>query len=130
MTKSLKEIASLIGGELIGDENLNITSVNGIIEAGEGEITFLANSRYKPLLETTKASCIITSKDVEPSKRAIIRVEDPSVAFTKVIAIFSTNTIKPLAKGVDEKAVIGKDVKIGKDAVSYTHLTLPTKRIV
>lgn len=115
MTKSLKEIASLIGGELIGDENLNIASVNGIREAQDGEITFLANPLYKPLLDTTKASCVITSKDVESSKKTIIRVDDPSMAFTKVISMFSINTIQSLARGVDEKAVIGKDVKIGKD---------------
>ena len=115
MAKSLKEIASLIGGELIGDGNLHIISVNGIREAQDGEITFLANPSYKPLLDTTKASCVITSKDVESSKKAIIRVDDPSIAFTKVISMFSTNTIKPLARGVDEKAIVGKDVKIGKN---------------
>ena len=112
MAKSLKEIASLIGGELIGDGNLHITSVNGIREAQDGEITFLANPLYKPLLYTTKASCVITSRDIESFKKAIIRVNDPSIAFTKVISMFSTNTIKPLAKGVNEKAIVGKDVSI------------------
>jgi len=116
MKKSLNEIAALIGGEVVGDGDTQINSVNGIREAREGDITFLANSLYKPLMNTTKASAIITSKEIHSARKPIIRTEDPSLALTKVIALFSVKEESAIKPGVDKAAAIGKDVKIGKNA--------------
>ena len=87
MGKTLKEIASAINGKIIGDENIIITGVCDIKEAQEGDITFLAHPKYKPFIEKTRASAIITSKDIEFPPRTIIQTENPSSAFTKVISM-------------------------------------------
>ena len=47
MNKTLKEIARLIDGKVIGDAQTLITGVSGIKEAEKGDITFLANSRSR-----------------------------------------------------------------------------------
>jgi UDP-3-O-[3-hydroxymyristoyl] glucosamine N-acyltransferase len=116
MKKSIREIALLVGGEVVGDEGIQISSVNGIRDARQGEITFLANPMYKPLMNTTKASAIITSKEITAAEKTIIRTDDPSDAFTKVVALFSGNrdacSIPP---GIHRTAVIGKNVKLGTD---------------
>ncbi len=49
----LADIAQTLGCELHGDANLEITGVAGIEEAKAGELTFLANRKYHPLLATT-----------------------------------------------------------------------------
>ena len=116
MKKSLKQIAELIGGEVVGDEDTQISNVNGIREAQEGDITFLANSLYGPLLNTTKASAIITSKEITSARKPIIRTDDPSLALTKVIDIFSNKAEAAIPPGVNKYAVIGKGVKMGQDA--------------
>jgi UDP-3-O-[3-hydroxymyristoyl] glucosamine N-acyltransferase len=113
--KTIKEIASLIGGDVVGDENVEITSVNGIREAQKGDITFLGNPLYKPLLNATKASAVITPKDIESAPRPIIRTDNPSLAFSKVIDIFNTKKEKLPQKGVNSLASIGAGVKLGKD---------------
>ena len=46
MQKTLKEIAELINGEVVGDEGIIITGIAGIKEAAEGDITFIANPKY------------------------------------------------------------------------------------
>lgn len=115
MEKTLKEIASLINGELIGDGNVKINNINGIKEAQQGEITFLANPLYQPLLNETKASAIITSKDIESASKPIIRTDNPSLAFSKVISIFRTQQKEKPPEGIDKAALIGKDVSLGKD---------------
>jgi UDP-3-O-[3-hydroxymyristoyl] glucosamine N-acyltransferase len=115
MKKSLKDIALLIGGEIVGEENTDISSVNGIREAQEGDITFLANPLYRPLINTTKASAIITSQDISSAPKPIIRTEDPSAAFTKVIALFRGNPTQDVSPGIHGSAVIGKGVRIGKN---------------
>ena len=111
--KTLKEIARLIGGEVVGNENIAITGVAGIKEAEEGDITFLANPKYAPLLEKTRASAIITSREVSSSAKPIIRTDNPSLAFTKIVSfVLPVETRHP--DGIHPSAVIGKDVKLGK----------------
>ena len=46
MEKSLKELAALIGAEVIGDGSIRISGVAGIETAREGQITFIANPKY------------------------------------------------------------------------------------
>ena len=48
MKITLKEIASLVGGEIEGDAGTIITGASGIKEAVEGDLTFLANPKYAP----------------------------------------------------------------------------------
>ena len=87
MRKTLKEIAKLIEGELVGDGSVVITGVAGIKEADSGDITFLANPKYASLLNTTGASAVIVAKDLEISLSAkpVIRTDNPSLAFSKII---------------------------------------------
>lgn len=115
MKKSLEDIAALVDGEIVGDKDVQIHNVNGIREAQEGDITFLANPLYKPLLNITKASAIITSKEIESAPRPIIRTDDPSLAFSKVISVFKPTEEKALPKGVHNNAVIAEGVTLGKD---------------
>ncbi len=114
MKKTLKEIARLIEGEVIGDESKVITGVAGIKEAREGDITFLANPKYLSLLDKTCASAVITSKDVKNSSKPIIRTDNPSLAFAKIISSFAPHeTVRP--REVHSTAIIGKKVSLGKN---------------
>lgn len=114
MKKTLKEIAEAVDGEVLGDDSLVIQGVSGIKEAKSGEIAFLANPKYASLVEATSASAIITSRNVKLAKKPIIRTENPSLAFAKVVSLFSpTKDRRPC--GIHSTAVIGKDVKLGRD---------------
>jgi len=114
MRKTLKEIAGFISGELIGDGQIVITGVNGIKDALPGDITFLANPKYAPLINSTSASAIITSKDIVDCKKPIIRTDNPSLAFSKVISLVSPDTDFHPSPGVHPSAVMGKGVKLGE----------------
>ena len=113
MKKTLKEIADIIEGEIVGDEGTVVTGVCGIKEAREGDLTFVANSRYAPLMNHTKASAIITSKDVKSAPKPIIRTENPSVAFAKMVSLLAPNEVRR-PKGIHKTAVLGDKVKIGQ----------------
>ena len=56
LTRTLTELASLLGGEVVGDGATVIRGVAGIREALQGDVTFLANSRYESYLQETSAS--------------------------------------------------------------------------
>lgn len=114
MKITLGEIAKIIGGELKGDSRIVITGISGIKEAREGEITFLANSKYASLMDTTCASAIIASREVNHSKKPLVLTDNPSYAFAKVVNIFSPGEVK-LVSGVHRTAIIHPSVKLGKE---------------
>lgn len=115
MRKTLKEIAKLINGEVVGDAGVVITGVAGIKEASGGDITFLANPKYLPLIDKTLASAIITSRDVKIDSRPAILVDNPSLAFSKIISVFAPCEITH-PKGIHPSACLGKNVSLGPDA--------------
>ena len=123
MQKTLKEIASIIDGEIVGDENIVVTGICGIKEAKEGDLTFVANSRYLPLMGHTKASAIITSRDVKPSQKTIIRTENPSLAFAKMVSLLAPNDVRR-PKGIHPTAIIGDKAKIGKNVAIEPYVVL------
>ncbi len=114
MQKTLKEIARLVGGEVVGEASTIITGVCGIKEAVVGDITFLANPKYAPFAETTGASAIVTSRDVVALRQPILRTDNPSLAFIKIVEVFSPATVHH-PKGIHPTAILGKDVTLGKD---------------
>jgi len=111
--KTLREIAQIVDGEVVGDENVVVTGVCGIREARKGDLTFVANAKYIPLMRHTRASAIITSRDVKQAPKPIIRTENPDLAFAKMIALLAPNEITH-PKGVHPTAIIGKGVKLGE----------------
>ncbi len=114
MQKTLKEIAELIGGQVIGNGDILITGASGIKEAAEGEITFLANPKYSPLMDKTRAAAIVTSADAQKTTKPIILIENPSLAFAKIISMFMPDEVGH-PKNVDYTVVLGKDVSLGRD---------------
>ena len=114
MKKSAGEIARIIEGELCGDSSVLITGFSGLKEAQEGELGFLANPKYIDLAHNTKASAIIIPRDLSVPGKTFIRVDNPSWAFSKIVAMFVEGTTVPL-KGIHPTAIVAKDARIGKD---------------
>lgn len=114
MRKTLAEIAKLVDGELVGDRETVIIGVCGIKEAGEGHLTFVANPKYFPLVEKTKASAILTPLGMDVPGKSIIRTKDPSLAFSKVLSVIQKEEA-PVCRGIHKAAVIADDAVLGCD---------------
>jgi UDP-3-O-[3-hydroxymyristoyl] glucosamine N-acyltransferase len=114
MAVTVKEIADLIKGEVIGEGRTEITGVAGIEDAEKGEITFADNPKLKEQIRMTKASCIITSFDVEGFDKPVIKCKNPSLAVTKIIETTFPHKISH-PHGIAKSASIAKDVKLGRD---------------
>lgn len=74
------EIAELVGGELRGSGDVEISSIAAIGKAEDGQIAFHEGSAELP---PTKASCVLTSIDVH-HEGVLIVVENPKLAFAKI----------------------------------------------
>ncbi len=122
MQKSLAEIAQFVTGVVEGDESVVITGVAGIKDAGPGDITFLANPKYLPLLPTTRASAVIVGPDAPACDRNLVRTEHPYLAFTQVLKLFAVQL--PVPKGIHPASIIGQDVSLGEDVGLHAGVVL------
>jgi UDP-3-O-[3-hydroxymyristoyl] glucosamine N-acyltransferase len=127
--KTLAEIAQRVGGRVVGDGRIVIRKVASIEEAGPGEITFLANPRYQPLLASCKASAVIVAPGVVPDSpaghtREYLEATDPYVAFAKILQLF--NPSQSYAKQISPKASIDPAANMAAGVTVFPHVFVGT----
>src|SRR5687768_1593655 len=84
----LREIAKRLDCVLEGDGEIEVTGVNSLENASTGELTFLSNRKYTPLLKTTRAAAVLLTRDFGPVGRPALRCSDPYLAFAKALEFF------------------------------------------
>lgn len=120
MEFTAKQIADILEGNVIGDENTTVHDVARIEEGIKGTLTFLANPKYEEYLYTTNASIVIVNKTFNPEKEltcTLIKVEDAYQSIAKLLQMYES--MRETKKGleaphfIDESAQIGADCYIG-----------------
>lgn len=117
VTKTLRELAAFLGGTVAGDGTVEITGVRGIEEAGTGDITFIANPKYRRFLETTAASAVIVPPDIGKSSKNLLIIEKPYVALARLLPLFYRE--EPDHTGVSAKAHVDPGARIAADVTIY-----------
>ena len=64
----LSQLAQKLDCRLDSPSDTEITGVAGLEDAQPGQITFLANKRYTPLLKTTRASAVFVENAASVSR--------------------------------------------------------------
>ena len=114
---TLEELAVLVGGKVDGDRTLEVEGIDSLEEAGEGELTFLAELKHAPRLQKTRASAAIVPLSLPPFSKPVIRTPNPYLAYAKVQAFFHHRPYVP--RGIDPRAFVGQGVKLGRDVSIY-----------
>jgi UDP-3-O-[3-hydroxymyristoyl] glucosamine N-acyltransferase len=109
----LRELAERLGCRLEGDGELDVVGVAAIQHAGPGEVTFLANPKYASALATTRAAAVIARGDVTAASSAMLRTEDPYLAFARAVDLFAPAWRPP--PGIHPLTAIAADADIGRD---------------
>jgi len=110
--KSLRELAEHVGGVVVGDGDLMISSVSTLEDAGPDQITFLSNRKYVPQLKTTNAGAVIAGSEME-SRAALLVTSDPYYAFMQIVVLLHGHRKHP-AVGISERANIAETAEIGQ----------------
>jgi UDP-3-O-[3-hydroxymyristoyl] glucosamine N-acyltransferase len=139
----ISELARLTGANV--EEKYSDVEINGaagLDEADAGHITFLANPRYTPRVQTTRASAIFVGENavVERDDIAPLRARDPYLAYTRALRLFHPEplfepfihpsaVIDPSAKigdavAVGACAVVGRDVVIGDRVRIFSNVSI------
>src|ERR1044071_601959 len=111
---TVKELAALSGGELVGDPTLKITGAASLSEAEQGNVSFFTDRKYIGLLRKTRASAIFVPPDfAEPISATQIRVSSPAKAFEEVLLKFAPEPIT-FPPGIHPTAVIDSSAQLGR----------------
>lgn len=120
-------LADLVQGRVVGDHSVRIYGAAPFELAGQQDISVAGNARFLKRIADCRAAAIIVPAGIEPPGLNLIQVDQPMVAFAKVVQWFHP-PLKPY-DGVHPRAVIGrefshgKDLSVGASAVVGNHVT-------
>ena len=133
--QTLKEIATLINTDFIGDDNFEILGINEIHVVEKGDIVFVDHPKYYDKALNSAATTILINKKVDcPEGKALLISEDPFRDFNKITKHF--NPFIASKENIAESAIIGEgtiiqpnvfignNVTIGKNCVIHPNVTI------
>lgn len=115
MDTTLGAIADALSAKLVGDADVRVERVATLANAGPGDLTFLANRRYRPQLSTTRASAVVLSEEFAGDcPVAALVMENPYLGFARCAAML--NPPPPDPRGVHPQAMVADGASVHADA--------------
>ncbi len=139
--QTLKNIASIIQTEFIGDPNFEVKGINEIHVVEKGDIVFVDHPKYYNKALNSAATTILINKKVDcPEGKSLLISDDPFRDFNKITnhfnpftasqekiaqtAIIGTDTV------IQPNVFIGNNVRIGKNCVIHPNVTIYDNTII
>ena len=117
MQRSLESLAHDVGGRVSGDGSVMISGLAGMEEAKKGDITFVSNEKFLPLLKKTKASAAVVPQEIADASLPLLIVPNPLLAMAKILTLFTQRPY--VSGGVSDKAWVSPSAQVSKDATIY-----------
>lgn len=124
MKFTANQIATILGGEVEGNEQIEVDKLSKIEEGEEGSLTFLANPKYTSYIYKTKASIAIVNKDFVPESSisaTLIKVDDAYQSFSTLLEYY--DQAKKNKSGVESPSFLHDSAEVGdniyRGAFSY-----------
>jgi UDP-3-O-[3-hydroxymyristoyl] glucosamine N-acyltransferase len=136
------QIADLVGGELVGQQDLELAGVAPLDRARPGDLSFLSSGRFGDAYRTTAASLVLVSPDFADAVSQVparIIVTHPALALTRLIdhltpapIVWGVHPTASLGWGarwagriaIGQCAHIGANVRLGRDCVIGEHAVI------
>jgi UDP-3-O-[3-hydroxymyristoyl] glucosamine N-acyltransferase len=135
VTCTVRHLAALVQGTVVGDGDLVINAARPVGEAQAGDITFLEDEKHANLLQGCRASAAVVPRGLAfkavgqasslpadgrleacpTSSLTVIQVRDPLGAFATLVRHLH-GLPEPAPHGIDPLAAIHPTAKVGKDA--------------
>lgn len=119
------EIAEFVGGELMGDGDIEVTSVADLLQAKKGQITFYDKPGPLPSFD---ASCLLLRNDAVYAETSVVDgqcllvVSNPKLAFAKIASFL--HPPKNRVPETHDSAVISNTARIGENAFIGAFVTI------
>lgn len=138
---ALKEIATIINCEFVGDANFTVSGMNEIHVVEKGDIVFVDHPKYYTKALNSAATIILINKKVDcPEGKALLISEDPFTDFNRLTKHFkpfefssaSISASAVIGQGtiIQPNAFIGNNVVIGKNCLIHANVAIYDNTII
>jgi UDP-3-O-[3-hydroxymyristoyl] glucosamine N-acyltransferase len=112
MTTTIGQLGAELGLEIRGESSTALTGVATLSNAGNGQLTFLANPKYSQHLSTTTAAAVILHQDMaENCPVTALLSPDPYADYARAASRFDYS--RQFKAGIHPTATIAADVRLG-----------------
>ena len=126
MKFSAQQIAAVLGGQLYGNANAEVSDVAPIEQAQAQHLSFITDEKYLPYLQDTKAGVVLVTRSLVEGKisfpegegkagGAVILVENARGAMGQLLQLVS-KAMNPAKKGIEQPSFISEGVSVPEDA--------------
>jgi len=138
---TLKEIATIIGCDFVGDANFPVLGMNEIHVVDHGDIVFVDHPKYYDKALQSNATIVLINKEVNcPEEKALLISDDPFRDFNKLSLHFkpfksSNSEISDTSKIgantiIQPNSFIGNNVIIGDNCVIHANVAIYDDTII
>ncbi|WP_369937516.1 UDP-3-O-(3-hydroxymyristoyl)glucosamine N-acyltransferase [Xanthomonas tesorieronis] len=123
------EIAERFGLQVHGDGAVAVHGVATLAHAGPGQLSFLANPRYRAqLADSAAAVVVLRADDAEAARGTALIARDPYVAFAKIAALFDVAPTRP--PGIHPSASIDPSAQIAASAHIGAFVSIGARSVI
>ncbi len=115
---TLKQIAELLDGTVIGDPTVEISGVETIEGARPGDLTFAVNPRNTDKLNASQATAALVSREFQDCPLPCVQCDDVQGAFTRIAQQLRPGLQRPCI-GISDRAMVSATAVIGKNVSIY-----------
>jgi len=128
-------IARLIGAEILGNKEGNVTGINEIHKVETGDLVFADHPKYYSTCINSAATFIIINKKMEfPEGKTLLVVDEPFEAYLKIVNQY--RPFNPSMKMISDSSSIGEGsvlmpnvyignyASIGRNCLIYPNVTI------
>jgi UDP-3-O-[3-hydroxymyristoyl] glucosamine N-acyltransferase len=115
-------LAQLIKAELVGDPDAVVSRARPFGFAGDGDVTFAADSAYLARLNESKATAVIVESRVAQPTVSLLISTHPKLAFARAIQLLHSTPYLPT--GVSDDLVLGAGSVVGEDLSIHPRVTV------
>jgi UDP-3-O-[3-hydroxymyristoyl] glucosamine N-acyltransferase len=126
---TVRQLAQLVHGQVLGDGELLIQAARPLGEAGPGDITFIENEKNASHLHACQASAAVVPLSFPVDGRVLIQVADPLAAFV-IIVRHLHGQAEAAACGIGPQAYIHPTAQIGAGPSIFPFATVGEGSIV
>ena len=128
-THTAQELADRFGLQVHGDPSVAIHGVATLAHAGPGQLTFLANPRYRAQLADSQASIVVLrADDAESAPGTALVAKDPYTAFARIGALFETVPVRE--PGIHPSAVIDPSAQVAATAHIGAFVSIGARSVI
>ncbi|WP_440984762.1 UDP-3-O-(3-hydroxymyristoyl)glucosamine N-acyltransferase [Xanthomonas sontii] len=128
-TYTADEIAERFGLQVHGDGSVAVHGVATLAQAGPGQLSFLANPRYRAqLADSTAAIVVLRADDAEAAPGTALIARDPYVAFAKIAALFDVAPLRP--PGIHPSASIDPSAQVAASAHIGAFVSIGARSVI